>query len=224
MSTETMDEAAPSEIIAPHHRRGEEWANAVTHGAAALASIFAGWFLIDLASNESVGLALACVGYVLPVVGTFTCSTLSHVFHRQPWLNRFRAWDQAMIYTMIAGTYTPIVFRYAADSVRTPLLLAIWIAAGSGFVAKVALRHRINSISTVTYLLLGWLPAIPLVGQVPRPLVAGMIIGGLLYTIGVAFLINDMRLKYLHAVWHLFVIAAAAVHFVSIWWFVVLTG
>ena len=55
-------------------------------------------------------------------------------------------------------------------SVRDPLLIAIWVAAIAGFINKVAVHHRVNSIGTWSYLLLGWLPAIPLVGNVPSPL------------------------------------------------------
>ncbi len=122
-----------------------------------------------------------------------------------------------MIYTMISGTYTPIIYLYCPSAIRTGLLIAIWIAAGTGFLLKVAGRHRINSIGTVSYLLLGWLPAIPLIGNVPSDLIGWMVAGGVLYTIGVLFLINDSRVRYLHAVWHLFVMAAAGCHFYGIW-------
>lgn len=200
---------------------GQEWANALTHGIAAIAALIIGGGLSVAAVGKDAFLAFACLAYVGSAAGTFASSTLSHAIHRQPWLNRFRAWDQAMIYLMIAGTYTPIAVVYAPPGVRTPLLVAMWAAAWSGFIAKVLLRHRINSIGTASYLALGWLPAIPLAGNVPQPLVAGMLAGGLLYTIGVAFLLNDRKFPYFHAVWHLFVMAAALVHFVAIQRYVV---
>ena len=126
-----------------------------------------------------------------------------------------------MIYTMITGTYTPIAFQYATDGARIPLLLAIWIAAIAGFLTKVAMQHRVNSISTVSYLLLGWLPAIPLAGHVPSALVWSMAIGGVLYSIGVVFLMNDGKFRYAHAVWHLFVMSAAVCHYLGILWYVI---
>jgi hemolysin III len=126
-----------------------------------------------------------------------------------------------MIYAMISGTYTPIAYYFAPPDIRLPLLCAIWIAAGLGFLGKVAFRHRVNSIGTITYLLLGWLPAIPLAGHVPTPLIWCMFVGGILYTIGVVFLVNDAKIKYLHALWHLSVISAAACHYFGILYYVV---
>ncbi len=194
----------------------EEWANALTHFIATISALGLGGYLIAAAMNSGTGLTIACLAYVASVVGTFLCSTLSHTILRQPWLNQLRAWDQAMIYLMIAGTYTPIAFRFAPDSTRTYLLIALWGAALSGFITKVALKHRINSIGTVSYLLLGWLPAIPLAGHVPGALVTQMIIGGVLYSVGVAFLMNDSKFRYAHAVWHLFVMSAATCHWYGI--------
>ncbi|QDT12214.1 PAQR family membrane homeostasis protein TrhA [Stieleria marina] len=194
----------------------EEWANALTHGVAAVAALLLGSYLVMVSLESNVGLAVACAAYTASVVGTFVCSTLSHWILRQPLLNTLRAWDQAMIYLMIAGTYTPIAFRFAPDHIRMFLLAALWIAAVTGFVTKVAVRHRINSIGTVSYLLLGWLPSIPLAGNVPTPLILAMLLGGVLYTVGVAFLVNDSKFRYAHAIWHLFVMLAATVHWYGI--------
>lgn len=205
----------------PPFLEGEEWANALTHGIAAIGSILLAIYLIQLALPQSTGLAIACAAYMAAVFGTFFCSSLSHIIRRQPLLNQLRAWDQAMIYTMISGTYTPIAYVYAADATRAPLLWAIWIAAVAGFLHKVAWKHRVNSSGTISYLLLGWLPAIPLAPYVPTALVLAMFAGGILYTIGVAFLINDKKRKYLHACWHLAVISAAACHYYGILWYVV---
>lgn len=199
----------------------QEWANALTHGIATLSSVVMGMYLVLAAQTGQPGLSTACVTYSLSVFGTFFFSTLSHLVRRQPWLNTMRAYDQAMIYLMISGTYTPIVFQYAGDASRNPLLWAIWIAAGLGFFKKVALRYRINSIGTYTYLLLGWLPAIPLASEVPTGLVRWMLAGGILYTVGVVFLMNDRKLPYLHACWHLCVMLAATCHFYGILQYVV---
>ena len=217
-----VNKGSGEEVIEPPQERpdgvaplqpDQEWANALTHAIAALGALAAGGVLLSEAWERSLPLGIACAAYAAAAFGTFFFSTLSHAVHRQPWLNLFRAWDQAMIYLMITGTYTPIVFVCAPEETRTLLLAAIWLAAIIGFLTKVAMRHRINAIGTVSYLLLGWLPALPLVGHVPEPLVESMITGGVIYTVGIAFLINDARLRYLHAAWHLCVMAAALVHF-----------
>ena len=97
-----------------------------------------------------------------------------------------------------------------------------WPQAAAGFLAKVALRHRINSIGAISYLLLGWLPAIPLAGQVPSELAWSMLAGGVVYTVGIALLMNDNKVKYLHAGWHISVMSAAAIHYLGILYYVVI--
>ncbi|MCO8123664.1 hemolysin III family protein [Stieleria sp. TO1_6] len=206
-------------------RPDEEWANALTHGFAACSTVVLGGWLVSQAWGSTAdsggsGMGIACLAYAVSVLATFSFSTLSHAILQQPLLNRLRAWDQAMIYAMISGTYTPIVYRYAPDSVRTPLLVAIWVAAFLGIAAKLLVRHRINNVATISYLMLGWLPAIPLYGYVPTGLGIGMLSGGILYSLGVVVLINDSRRKYMHALWHLLVMSAALCHFLVIRWYV----
>ncbi|MCC9644540.1 hemolysin III family protein [Rhodopirellula sp. JC740] len=198
----------------------QEWANAWTHGlSAALWCGVGGWLV--LSASQDTGLAIACGVYALSVVATFTCSTLSHVFLKQPLLDRFRAWDQAAIYLMIIGTYTPITYGYAPEDWRMPLLILMWTAAIAGFYNKAIRMHRVHSISVVSYLLMGWLPAIPLITNVPLELAWSMLLGGIVYSLGVVFLMNDRRAPYLHAVWHLMVLTASLVHAIGIAWYVV---
>ncbi len=89
----------------------QEWANALTHGIGALGSVVLGVYLVMAALPKEPGLATACVAYSASVFGTFFFSTMSHVVRRQPLLNTMRSYDQAMIYMMISGTYTPIIFQ-----------------------------------------------------------------------------------------------------------------
>jgi hemolysin III len=217
LASDTVDDVHGPPPLQPD----QEWANALTHGIAAVFTVVIGTYLVVAAADQSTGLAIACGAYAASVWGTFVFSTLSHVVRRQPTLNTLRAWDQAMIYAMISGTYTPIVYRYASDSVQMPLLAAIWVAAGCGILGKLALRHRINSIGAISYLLLGWLPSIPLMGHVPSELAWIMLGGGVIYTIGVAILMNDNKLRYMHAAWHLSVMTAAICHYLGILRYVV---
>jgi hemolysin III len=200
----------------PPLQHDQEWANALTHAVGACGAIVLGIYLVSVAYPLGIGLAIASFVYAVSAAGTFLFSTLSHVVRRQPLLNHMRAWDQAMIYTMISGTYTPIIYQFATDAVRVPLLIAIWIAAALGFFTKTAVKHRVNSSGTISYLLLGWLPAIPLVQHVPSQLAGWMVAGGVSYTIGVLFLVNDRKIRYLHAAWHVSVMTAATCHFYGI--------
>ncbi|EMI46284.1 PAQR family membrane homeostasis protein TrhA [Rhodopirellula sp. SWK7] len=199
----------------------QEWANALTHGIASVTWIALSVWMVMQASEISTAMMIACAAYGASVIGTFACSTLSHTFLERPLLDRFRAWDQAMIYLMIAGTYTPIMCRYAEPAYRDVLLLLMWGYAFWGFAKKAIFSHRIHSISTLSYLLLGWLPAIPLYGRIPMSLFLYVLAGGVAYSIGVLFLKNDHRVKYFHAVWHIVVISASILHFAGIMRYVI---
>ncbi len=201
----------------------QEWANALTHGTAAIVWIAVGIPVVSTAARDSIAIAIACAAFILSAVAVFVASTLSHYWiHNHRLLERMRAWDQGLIYVMISGTYTPFISRFAAQSIRDPLLIGIWVAAAIGFYSKVFANHRINGISTASYLALGWIPAIPMIGRVPIGVLLWMAAGGVIYTLGVVLLLNDTRLKYLHAGWHLCVIAAAACHTWAIYWYVAL--
>ena len=197
-----------------------EWANAWTHGIAAIATLVLGAWMVAEALPVGAGIAVACLIYVVSVAATFSASTTSHVLKRQPMLDRARAWDQAMIYAMITGTYTPIIYRFAPDAVRTPLLATLWVVTFAGIIGKLLLHHRINNVATITYLLLGWIPAIPMFPHVPFGLLIGMMSGGVIYSLAVIALVNDHRARYLHALWHVLVMAAAYCHYETIWRFV----
>lgn len=197
----------------------DELANTLTHAFGIAVAVIGAVLYFWIGMPKTPAINASFIAYIMSVIAVFTFSTLSHAVHRQPMRDRMRAWDQGVIYTMIAGTYTPFTVAYGG-SLTIPLLLFIWIAAGIGFYSKVFASHRVNSMATITYLALGWVPAIPLSMSVPRECLYMMAGGGVAYSIGVLFLIYDNRVRYFHSVWHLMVIAAACVHYVGIYWFV----
>ena len=195
----------------------QEWANALTHAIAAKLSVIAGGILIVYSLSVSTPLTLAAAAYMASVFATFFASFLSHFFLKQPWLNTFRAWDQAMIYTMIVGTYTPLAAVYLAPPVRTILIALMWTFALIGALSKIGWHHRINDISPLPYIMLGWAPAVVLAQNTPADVSILMLLGGLVYCIGIYFLMYDDRGRYYHAIWHLLVMTAATIHYAGIW-------
>ncbi len=202
---------------APPIQPDQEWANALTHAVASVGWVLGGVWLTVQAAGTSTGLAIAVGVYVASAVGTFVASTCSHTFLIEPWLTRFRAIDQAMIYLMIVGTYTPIVAAFGRPSLQLFVMTTMWIAAVVGFVSKAVYLHRVNNIATWPYLALGWFPAVALIGTVPWGMVGYMFAGGVVYSLGVAVLVNDRAMKYLHVVWHLLVMTASVVHALGIY-------
>jgi hemolysin III len=208
---------------APHPPRDEreEFANAVTHGAGVVLAVAGAVALLSHCSHWTV--ALACGLYAVTLVATYTASALSHGVQRPAWKRLLGIWDQGVIFLLIIGTYTPFLVAYLPVAWIVPVLVLLWGAALLGFASKVFARHRIDhTFSPLPYVALGWLPAMMLAPFVPLACLAWMAVGGVLYTVGVIFLVLDHRVRYFHAAWHLFVLGGSACHYVAILSFVAL--
>jgi hemolysin III len=197
----------------------EEWANGLSHAAGCLLFLPAGGLLI--AHTRRLGppwqVATSLV-FVLSLCGVYLASTLSHWVRSTGWRDRFRIWDQGLIYLLIAGSYTPFATRYVPE--WQWLTLLVWILAVAGFLSKVGFAHRVDGIALWLYLGLGWLPLsaiLQLVRVAPAAVSTLVIAGGLAYTLGTWFLMNDHRATYLHVVWHALVIAGSTCHFLAVW-------
>ena len=198
--------------------RKEEIANTLTHATGTVMSVVASvWLLWRVSGLENLPLVIACVGYCGSMVGVFFCSTMSHWVRTPEWRRRYRQLDQAFIYLLIVATYTPFSVVYLKATLWWVLLAAMWLVALTGFASKIWHAHRVDQVSIWGYVALGWMPALgglPISQMAPRAASWGIVTGGVIYTLGTIFLFNDKRVWYFHAIWHLFVIAAAAVH----WW------
>ena len=200
----------------------QESLNTWTHGLGFALSLPAGVALYQLGMKHQQQAILACVTYSLSLTAMYLFSTLSHAIRQPALRHRIRALDQGFVYTLIAGTFTPFIYSYLEGWPRFALMSFVWIAAGAGFYSKVFAKHRVNNMTSVTYILLGWVPAMMLGMSVTWSCLAIMALGGVLYTAGVAFLQNDHRSWYYHAIWHSMVILASVCHYVAIALFVVL--
>jgi len=199
---------------------GEEIANAITHGAGLLASLVALPVLIWSAMQSHDGsrvLGAAIFGATLCLL--YAASTLYHSFPLGRAKRIFRVLDHGAIYLLIAGTYTP----FALGALRGPwgwsLLAVAWALAGAGVLLKSTIGFRYEKLSTAIYVGMGWMAIVaikPLLDHVPRAGLAWLVAGGLCYTGGVAFYATDRRVRYGHAIWHLFVAAGSVCHFFAV--------
>ena len=198
----------------------EELVNAGTH-AIGLVLALTGTLVMagDVLDTGSLSSILACGVYLVSLMTVYAMSTMSHWARSTRWKRLFRRLDQGTIFMLIAATYTPFSIRYLQGSWWTLLLAVMWIVALLGFVSKVFFARGVELVSTVPYVLLGWMPllAAPAILEVmPADVFSWMLIGGVCYTLGTLFLIYDQRIRHFHAVWHLFVIAGSACHFYGI--------
>jgi hemolysin III len=219
----------PIDLCDPWYRSpADELVNAATHAfGLALAVIGALVMAGSVVESRDAWLVVGCSAYLTSLVAVYAMSTLSHSCRTLRWKALFRRLDQGFIYLLIAATYTPFSLAYLRDGLWWALLGAMWLVALFGFVAKVFFAHRVEAVSIVSYVLLGWMPIIAapaLVQSLPIGAFWWMLVGGVCYSLGTLFLMNDHRIRHFHAVWHLWVIAGSACHFLGILMFVVGTG
>jgi len=196
------------------------------HQGAFMASIPAGIALVWAA--HSLLARLAVLVYATSLAAMFGTSAALHRLHWSPraWLRMDRL-DRAMIYVLIAGSYTPVTLLALRPGWRVAFLALVWTGAAVG-IALVLIRTRSRGVGVlrmVLYLGLGWMSVVilpELVGSLGLGKLALGSAGGILYTIGAVVLIrrrpdpNPQVFGY-HEVWHAFTIAAGACHFALIW-------
>ncbi len=209
----------------PHMRPqtfAEEVANSVTHGAALLGSIAAiPVLVIAAASRHDIWQIVGGTIFGITLVLLYLASTLYHALPVGRAKGLLRRLDHAAIYLLIAGSYTPFTLGALRGPWGYSLLSMIWTLAVLGIVAKFTLGFRFPRLSTMFYLGMGWLIVIaihPLITNVSPSGLAWLVAGGLCYTGGVVFYVTDSRVKFGHALWHLFVVAGSCCHFIAVLW------
>lgn len=212
--------AVPTGTRAPRpDDRAEELANVVTHGIGALASIAAAAVLIVLASlNGDVWAVVSVSVFATTLIALYTASTLYHAA-RDPVLKaRLKLLDHAAIYLLIAGTYTPFMIGELRGGWGWSLFGVIWGLAVAGIALKVLFIGRFRLLSTLVYVAMGWLvlvAAVPVIRALDPVTLAWLLAGGLAYTAGTPFYHNS-RVRFAHAVWHVFVLAGSICHGIAV--------
>jgi hemolysin III len=198
----------------------EEWFNCAVHVAGIAASLAALPLLI-LTANRSGDPWLMAGGltFGLSALLMFTTSVLYHAARDPAARLRLRRLDHAAIYLLIAGTYTPFTLGALRGTWGWSLAAVIWTLALLGIVFKTTrLGFRFHRTSVVLYVLMGWLAVVaakPLMRELSPFELGWLVAGGLCYTVGVAFYLWKGR-PYTHAIWHVFVLAGVASHFMAV--------
>ena len=202
---------------------GEEIANSISHGVALLVVLIAAPFLVAATMRrgdtaEIVGASIFAITMVL----LYSASMLYHALPGRRALRAkrvFQVLDHSAIYLLIAGTYTPFTLGVLRGPWGWTLLGLVWAMALAGVAVKAMAGIRYPRVSTALYLAMGWIALVaikPMWQLVPGWGLFWLLAGGLAYTLGVAFFATDGRVRYGHFVWHLFVAAGTACHFVAV--------
>lgn len=199
--------------------RREEIVNALTHGIGALLSIAA--LVILIVYSSLYGSAMHIVSFTVFGVTMFLlyiASTMAHALPRGKAKDLFEIFDHQAIYLFIAGTYTPITLIVLSGAIGWTLFAIVWTLAIGGVVFKTFFVKKYLFTSTILYICMGWLVVIGW-GQLVETMHANgvllLAIGGVCYTLGAVFYVWR-KVKYHHAIWHLFVIAGSTLHFFSV--------
>jgi hemolysin III len=201
---------------------GEEIANSVSHGLGLLATLAAFPVLVITAiqRGDAAGIVGASV-FATTMVLLYLMSTLFHALPRCRAKRVFQILDHAAIYFLIAGTYTPFTLGVLRGDWGWTLFGLVWSLAVVGTVLKALGGVRYTTVSTWVYLAMGWLVLIAaktVWTLVPTWGLFWLVAGGLAYTAGAAFFLAE-RIRYFHFVWHLFVVAGTACHFIAVLWY-----
>lgn len=211
----------------------EELANAITHGIGFGLSI-AGLVLLILSSvRDDAHGPLALVSVIIfgsSMILLYLCSTLHHSLPFKKTGRLFTILDHSAIYVFIAGTYTPFLLITLRGALGWTLFGIIWAIAVGGVVFKSIFADKFMVVATLGYLVMGWLIVFawgPLAQNLNPMALNITLAGGLCYSIGTIFfgweripLLRKIKLPFVHAIWHLFVLAGSTCMFFSILLFV----
>lgn len=206
-----------------HYDPAEEKLNFYTHAFGAALSIIVGILLIIKGAYLPTGQWIALWVYALSMILLFSASSLYHFAESPERRGLYKKLDHTAIYYLIAGTYTPFLAIAIPTAKAHYLLIALWVIAAIGTLFKLIFINRFQKISLLAYLVMGWL-AVLVIDDMQRFLSAQaltyLIIGGLSYTIGALFYALK-KVRYTHAIWHIFVLIGAGSHFLSIYLYVI---
>ncbi len=202
----------------------DERLSAITHGLGAFFAAIGLIVLLVAARGQGTAwhLVSACI-FGVSVFLLYLASTLYHSLTGKKAKRIFRIIDHAAIYFLIAGTYTPFSLVLLNGTLGWTVFSVIWCLAFTGVGIKVLFVSRFKMLSTVCYVIMGWLVLVfikPLAAVLPTAGLCWLVAGGLFYTIGAVFYLSD-RFPYSHTVWHLFVLSGTVSHFIAILCYVI---
>jgi len=208
-----------SSAIFPQYTLRERIADGCIHVIGVTASIVALTALLIMGVQAQATLWIVAVSiYGLALVAMFTCSAGYNFIVRPKVKAVFRRLDHAAIFLLIAGTYTPFALMKMDAKWGFTLLAVVWSMAAVGIAIKLFAPRYLDGVTTGLYLVQGWAVVVawhPLVSAVPERVAFLLMLGGILYTVGVLFHLWE-RLPFQNAIWHGFVLAAASVHFAAV--------
>ena len=208
----------------PNYTLGEEIVNAVSHGVGALLAVAALVLLIVSAAftGHVLYVVCACI-YGGTLVLMYVFSTLYHSLTNQKAKAVFRIFDHASIFLLIAGTYTPYALISLLNRGGVIIAAIIWSAAILGIVLNAINLEKYSIFCHICYVVMGWFIIFRMHDLMQAVAPGGIIflfLGGITYTLGIIFFALT-KFRYMHSIWHFFVLGGSILHFFSIYLYVI---
>ncbi|MGB0982246.1 MAG: PAQR family membrane homeostasis protein TrhA [Winogradskyella sp.] len=196
----------------------EEQLNAWSHGFGVLLGVVALVLLIINVDNHTPQSLFSVIVYGVSVIVLFLASTCYHAVTDKKLKHYFRVVDHISIYLLIAGTYTPVLLVLLTNSLGWPLFWTVWGIAVFGVVLKLFFTGKFEVLSTLLYLVMGWLIVFDYANvseALGKDGIFWLFAGGFFYTVGIVFYAIN-KIPFNHVIWHFFVLGGAICHFFMI--------
>lgn len=201
----------------------EEKFNVISHGTGLILSIFALIALVSYAGlYGTIWHLISFTIYGISLVLLYSASTLYHLVQEPKLRYKLNIFDHSAIYVLIAGSYTPFTMNVIEGSRGWILFAVVWTIAVIGITLKLFFTGKYGFISTVAYIVMGWIGVFGLqsiIANLPIEAVIWLVAGGISYTIG-AILFGLKMIKYNHAIFHIFVLIGSICHFMSVFMYI----
>lgn len=194
----------------------EERANAITHAIGIIFGLIGIVLVFIQVPFSETSRFWSTLIFFFSIVILYSASTIYHSVKAKKQKYLFKQLDHIAIYVLIAGTFTPFAWGVlGGEKFGMNMLLGVWGIALVGIIFKIFFTGRFEALSLISYLGMGWLGFL-MFGRISSVLgqevVNLMIYGGIAYTTGIVFYLMR-KLKYHHAIWHLFVLIGTGFHY-----------
>lgn len=215
-----------NKLLVPKYSLSEELISAISHGIGALLSIAALVLtVVEAAKNHNAIAVVSASIYGTMLIILYTMSTLYHSFKPTCKAKRvFRIFDHCSIFLLIFGSYTPYVLVAMQGALGWVIFSIILAATILGVTLNAINLEKFKVLSIICYLCMGWLIIFAfkdLCNCVPRNGIILLLAGGIVYTVGAIIFGLGKKIKYMHSIWHFFVLAGSILQFFSIYLYVV---
>ncbi len=199
---------------------GEEVFNSVSHGVGALLSVIGATVIITLAGCfGDLTAVISSIIYGLSLIILYTMSTLYHAFPFEKVKKVFRIFDHTSIFILIAGTYTPYcLIALKGNPKGIVVSVIVWFCAIVGIIMNAISLEKTEKISLILYVIMGWAIIFAIKDITIALMGPGfwlLLLGGISYTGGIVFY-KMKNTRYMHSVWHLFVLLGSILHYLSV--------